>query len=105
MKKSLYVLIAVIAIGLTSCSHQIMNYNSLVPQTTDIKANYESKGGKVSAKGGTIDKATAKALQLAGRDYNAIINGTITMYQYNLILVNITTFKVEGTPVKLIEHK
>ncbi|UPT67933.1 MAG: hypothetical protein M0D57_04530 [Sphingobacteriales bacterium JAD_PAG50586_3] len=78
-----------------------MSYNAIVPQTSDSKIPYDLKGERVSAKGGTIDKATQKALALAGRDYNALINGTVTMYHYDFILFYNVVYKVEGTPIKL----
>ena len=110
--KSVIVLVVTLSIFtvFTSCSYRIVDF-TIVSSKNVYLGNIDKTAQRVVGKHTTINPTNAvkeaidKAIEKAGSEYDALVDGVVKVSSYYCIFFYIYVYKVEGTPIKTLQLK
>ncbi|MCP4569411.1 MAG: hypothetical protein GY841_17690 [FCB group bacterium] len=103
--------ILVCSISFTGCTQRVLDFTVVSSKNVDLRIGPEGKADRVvgidqvwwfiTIPLGTpnLKEATDRAIESAGPEYDALIDGVISFRQAWYILTGESTFIVEGTPI------
>ena len=94
------------------CTRRLVDFTVISSKNVTMRLDAEGKGDRVIGKDEVywlitiplgvpnLKEAIDKAIESAGPDYDALIDGVVSSYGYWYILSGVSGYKVEGTPIK-----
>jgi hypothetical protein len=107
MKKVIIPIVAVLAMGLSSCNQRLIDFTVISSKNVSLRLPDDAKGPRTKGKemkmctAPMLKAAVDKAIENAGPGYDALIDGVV--YQRNEFFR--TGWVVEGTPIKTTKLK
>ncbi|MCK4607012.1 MAG: hypothetical protein KAU35_06935 [candidate division Zixibacteria bacterium] len=112
LKVAVVFILIVAIVNLSGCTRRVLDFTIVSSKNVTMKLADDGKGDRVvgtdyvwwllSIPLGTpnLKEAVDRAIESAGPDYDALIDGVIYSQGYWFVVTAKTGFKVEGTPIK-----
>ncbi len=99
----------------SGCTRRLVDFTVISSKNVNMKVKDTGKGNRVVGKdqvywfitiplgSPNLKEAIDRAIESAGPNFDALVDGVVYSYSYWYILSGVTGFKVEGTPIKTTE--